>query len=387
MVEMLDFGIQIDRDGDPYEDIRQMESMIPENHQYLFDMVQHMADFTEDLVNNYMDGKIGKSSLSSRLQNLHPYFKIFPDATRAVLNRSLADNINRMLLSAEEKQSMFGRFLFQGSPYMDTDFQAWVADSGSTLEDVEDTVHNAAYYVSFILDDSNPEIAALSSAARASMYALVSTDTDESGRPLTLDLPVRITLPESDGVRGASAMLDFNENLQAEVFEGVHDILEGNPLPPVWKKIASQDNGKTGDMTLFYQVENFQQLIRLELYLMTKNGIRVHRCRTCGRLFPVLEKGQEYCSFGEHSHLAAHKDAQRKMQLQKILTKNVKTHRSRVHKGIETEEEYKKWYQEAKAIQHKAEEGGTTPETFAGSLSEIDPHRDLKSLPKRSRKV
>ena len=46
MVEMLDFGIQIDRDGDPYEDIRQMESMIPENHQYLFDMVQHMVDFT-----------------------------------------------------------------------------------------------------------------------------------------------------------------------------------------------------------------------------------------------------------------------------------------------------------------------------------------------------
>lgn len=388
MVKMLDFGTQIDKDDDPYEDIRRMESLIPENHQYLFDMIQNMTEYasTENVVTDYINGKIGKTSLFSCLQNLHPYFKIFPDAACAVLNRSLANNIDGMPLSAKEKQSMFDRFLFQKHPYMDTDFQTWVADNGSgTLEDVEDTVRNAAYYISFILDDSNPEMAALSPAARTSMYAIVSTDTDESGRPLALDIPVRITLPESDGVRGASAILDFDESLQAEAFGGVKGILEGQPFSPMWRKIASQDNGTTEETTLFYQVENFQQLIRLELYLMTKDGIRVNRCKACGRLFPVLEEGQEYCNFGVHSHLAAHKDTQRKRQLQKLMTKNVKTHRSRVHKGIETEDEYRMWYNQAKTLQGQAEEDKTDPGKFEDEIMEIDPHKELKSLPKRRR--
>ena len=388
MIKMLDFGTQIDKDGDPYEDIRQMESMIPANHQYLFDMIQNMTEYTstENIMTDYINGKIGKTSLFACLQNLHPYFKIFPDAACAVLNRSLAENIDRIPLSAKEKQSMFDRFLFQKHPYMDTNFQMWVADNGSgTLEDVEDTVRNAAYYVSFILDDSNPEMAALSPAARASMYAIVSTDTDESGRPLALDIPVRITLPESDGVRGASAALDFDENRQAQAFDGVKDVLSGKPLPPVWKQIASQDNGILEDMTLFYQIGNFQQLIRLELYLMTKDGTRVSRCKTCGRLFPILEEEQEYCDFGVHSHLAAHKDAQRKRQLQKLMTKNIKTHRSRVHKGIETEEEYRVWYNQAKALQGQAEEEKTDPVKFEDEITEIDPHKELKSLPKRGK--
>lgn len=388
MIKMLDFGTQIDKDGDPYEDIRQMESMIPANHQYLFDMIQNMTEYTstENIMTDYINGKIGKTSLFSCLQNLHPYFRIFPDAACAVLNRSLADNIDRMPLSVKEKQSMFDRFLFQKHPYMDTDFHTWVADNGSgTLEDVEDTVRNAAYYISFILDDSNPEMAALSPAARASMYAIVSTDTDESGRPLALDIPVRITLPESEGVRGASAALDFDENRQAQAFDGIKDILSGKPLPPVWKQIASQDNGISEDMTLFYQIENFQQLIRLELYLMTKDGIRVSRCKTCGRLFPILEEGQGYCDFGVHSHLAAHNDAQRKKQLQKLMTKSVKTHRSRVYKGIETEEEYRVWYNQAKTLQGQAEEEKTDPAKFEDEISEIDPHKELKSLPKRGR--
>lgn len=386
MIKMLDFGTQIDKDDDPYEDIRQMESMIPAKHQYLFDMIQKMTEYTstENVMTEYINGKIGKTSLFSCLQNLHPYFRIFPDAACAVLNRSLANNINGMPISDKEKQSMFDRFLFQKHPYMDTDFQTWVADNGSgTLEDVEDTVRNAAYYVSFIMDDSNIEMAALSPAARASMYAIVSTDTDESGRPLTLDIPIRITLPESDGVRGASAALDFDEDRQVQAFDGIKDILSGKPLPPVWKQIASQDNGISEDMTLFYQIENFQQMIRLELYLMTRDGIRVSRCKTCGRLFPILEEGQEYCDFGVHSHLAAHKDAQRKRQLQKLMTKNVKTHRSRVHKGIETEEEYREWYNQAKALQGQAEKGKTDPVKFEEEITEIDPHKELKSLPKR----
>lgn len=386
MIKMLDFGTQIDMNGDPYEDIRQMESMIPENHQYLFDMIQNMTEYTstEKVMTEYINGKIGKTSLFSCLQNLHPYFRIFPDAACAVLNRSLADSINKMPISDKDKQLMFDRFLFQKHPYMDTDFQTWVADNGSgTLEDVEDAVRNAAYYVSFIMDDSNIEMAALSPAARASMYAIVSTDTDESGRPLALDIPIRITLPESDGVRDASAVLDFDENRQAQAFDGIKDILSGKPLPPVWKQITSQDNGISEDMTLFYQIENFQQLIRLELYLMTRDGIRISRCKTCGRLFPILEEGQEYCDFGVHSHLAAHKDAQRKRQLQKLMTKNVKTHRSRVHKGIETEEEYREWYNQAKALQGQAEKGKTDPVKFEEEITEIDPHKELKSLPKR----
>lgn len=388
MVKMLDFGTQIDKDDDPYEDIRRMESLIPENHQYLFDMIQNMTEYTstENIMTDYINGKIGKTSLFLCLQNLHPYFRIFPDAACAVLNRSLADSINKMPLSAKERQLMFDRFLFQRHPYMDTDFHTWVADNGSgTLEDVEDTVRNAAYYVSFIMDDSNVQMAALSPAARASMYAIVSTDTDESGRPLALDIPVRITLPESDGVRGAAAALDFDENRQAQAFDGIKDILSGKPLPPVWKQIASQDNGMLEDMTLFYQIENFQQLIRLELYLMTEDGIRVNRCKTCGRLFPILETGQEYCDFGVHSHLAAHKDAQRKRQLQKLMTKNVKTHRSRVRKGIETEEEYRMWYNQAKALQGQAEEDKTDPGKFENEITKIDPHKELKSLPKRGR--
>ena len=110
---------------------------------------------------------------------------------------------------------------------------------------------------------------------------------------------------------------------------------------------------------------------------MTRDGIRVNRCKTCGKLFPVLEDGQMYCDFGEPSHYGAYKAAQRKAALQKCFTKSVKTQRSRVRKGTETEEEYQKWYEEAKAMQRKAEAEKTELDIFEKQLAEIDPHRKI----------
>ena len=54
-----------------------------------------------------------------------------------------------------------------------------------------------------------------------------------------------------------------------------------------------------------------------------------------------------------------------------------KTQRSRVCKGTETEEEYQKWYKEAKEMQRKAEAEKTEPDIFEKQLAEIDPHRKI----------
>lgn len=380
MKEMLDFGIQIDKEGEPYESYESMEEFIPKKHQYLFTMIQNLPSLADqaDVIGDYVSGKLNRASLYAVLQNLHPYFKEFKNAAYAVLNRSIAEYLVTTDQSDDEKQAAFERLLFRNHDSMDTDLRSWASmQDAETWEDVEMVVQNAAYFISFILDDSNPELAALSPAARASMYAIVSTDTDEYGRPFALEIPVRITLPQSDGIKGASAMLDFDENLQEKVFRGAQDILNGKPLPPVWKTIAMQDNGKAEESILYYQVHNFRHLIRLELYLMARDGIRVNRCKKCGKLFPVLEDGQMYCDFGEPSHYKIYKDTQRKSVLQKCFTKSVKTQRSRVRKGTETEEEYKKWYEEAKAMQRKAEAEKTEPDIFEKQLAEIDPHHKI----------
>ena len=380
MKEMLDFGIQIDKEGEPYESYESMEKFIPQKHQYLFTMIQNLPSLADqaDVIGDYVSGKLKRTSLCAVLQNLHPYFKEFKDAAYAVLNRSIAEYLVTMDQSDDKKQAAFERLLFRNHDSMDTDLQSWASmQDVETLEEIEMVVQNATYFVSFILDDSNPELAALSPAARASMYAVVSTDTDEYGRPFALEIPVRITLPQSDGIKGASAMLDFDENLQEKVFRGAQDILNGKPLPPVWKTITMQDNGKAEESILYYQVHNFRHLIRLELYLMARDGIRVNRCQTCGRLFPVLEDGQMYCDFDDASHYKIYKDTQRKSMLQKCFTKSVKTQRSRVRKGTETEEEYQKWYEEAKAMQRKAETEKTEPDIFEKQLVEIDPHRKI----------
>lgn len=380
MKEMLDFGIQIDKEGEPYESYESMEEFIPKKHQYLFTMIQNLPSLAdqEDVIGDYVSGKLKRTSLCAALQNLHPYFREYKDVAYAILNRSIAEYLVTMDQSDDEKQAAFERLLFRNHDSMDTDLRSWASmQDVETWEDVEMVVQNAAYFISFILDDSNPELAALSPAARASMYAIVSTDTDEYGRPFALEIPVRITLPQSDGIKGASAILDFDENLQEKVFRGAQDILNGKPLSPVWKTIAMQDNGKAEESILYYQVHNFRHLIRLELFLMTRDGIRVNRCKTCGRLFPVLEDGQMYCDFGEPSHYGAYKDAQRKAVLQKCFTKCVKTQRSRVRKGTETEEEYQKWYEEAKVMQRKAESEKTEPDIFEKQLAKIDPHRKM----------
>ncbi|MDD6685283.1 MAG: hypothetical protein PUE47_05800 [Lachnospiraceae bacterium] len=380
MKEMLDFGIQIDTEGEPYESYESMEKFIPPKHQYLFTMIQNLPSLAdqEDIIDDYVSGKVNRTSLYAVLQNLHPYFKEFKDAAYAVLNRSIAEYLVTMDQSDDEKQAAFERLLFQNHDSMNTELRFWATmPDAETLEEVEMVVQNAAYFVSFILDDSNPELAALSSAARASMYAVVSTDTDEYGRPFALEIPVRITLPQSDGIKGASAMLDFDENLQERVFQGAQDILNGKPLPRVWKTIAMQDNGKAEESIRYYQIYSFCHLIRLELYLMTRDGIRVNRCKKCGKLFPVLEDGQMYCDFGDASHYKIYKDTQRKSMLQKCFTKSVKTQRSRVRKGTETEEEYQKWYKEAKEIQKKAEAEKTEPDIFEKQLAKIDPHRKI----------
>ena len=84
-----------------------------------------------------------------------------------------------------------------------------------------------------------------------------------------------------------------------------------------------------------------------------------------------------YCDFDDASHYKIYKDAQRKSALQKYFTKCVKTQRSRVRKGTETEEEYQKWYKEAKEIQKKAEAEKTEPDIFEKQLAKIDPHRKI----------
>jgi hypothetical protein len=137
--------------------------------------------------------------------------------------------------------------------------------------------------------------------------------------------------------------------------------------------------------TLFeeYRVDNFYQLIQLQLWLLTKGDTIIKRCRHCGRLFIAERQSVDYCSRvaeGETEPcdiVGPRKSFAKLMDEDHILkdyNRVYKTMYARMKRGTLSADEFNSWKAQARSMLDKTRAGEVREDAF-----EIWLRQDIRS--------
>lgn len=129
-----------------------------------------------------------------------------------------------------------------------------------------------------------------------------------------------------------------------------------------------------------YIAETLEALLKLEVYSMTREDVRIKRCKNCGRYF-ILEKGNlEYCdriAAGETkpcNEIGKSRTYEQRItggsSAMALYRKAYKTHFARIRSGNMTREEFDRWKAEAADQRRLAESGKLDFDEYATWLKE-----------------
>lgn len=144
-------------------------------------------------------------------------------------------------------------------------------------------------------------------------------------------------------------------------------------------EIAAARDDKT--VTLFeeYRVDNFYQLIQLQLWLLTKGDTIIKRCRNCGRLFVAERLSSDYCSRiadgeTEPCDVIGPKKSFAKLMEEdhvlKVYNRVYKTIYARMKRGTLTADEFNRWKAEARLMLDKTRAGEVREDVFDAWLKQ-----------------
>lgn len=150
---------------------------------------------------------------------------------------------------------------------------------------------------------------------------------------------------------------DLTEELKAFVDEEIYTAKE-NAVPTLFEE---------------YRVDNFYQLIQLQLWLLSKSDPGIKRCRHCSRLFVAEKLSYEYChriadGETEPCDVIGPKKAYTKLldtdSVLKTYNRIYKTKYARVKRGTMSEEDFSKWKAEARYMLDRCRSGEMSEADF-----------------------
>lgn len=379
MEHILDFGVQIDEDGEPYPYMENMETMIPSDHAPLFFLIskrKELDSLCSDLKEYVKTGIGNPKTMVDKLSAMHPYFSTFRWSAAAYINHSIAQEINDSDLSENEKQTQFEQLMATTIPDSSTKLEDWI--HGHSLETLYNAVYDAGLYVALVLNDSNPELASISTAKRNSLYNMVALETEMTGNAAMLNLNVRYVPAMSEYLDTFRAVLEFDDdftNLYSKMVNDVQGLMDGEDIIPdaMLKMLEKAKNSKETSAQIIYTIDTLEDLIHLELYFMQKNGIRVKKCKTCGKWFAVLHDDQIYCDYsipGSLSHYQTYLENKRRENIRMIYRRVYKAKHELYRRNVITDDELHTWAKWATKEKEMAINNGNTAEEY---------HKELKN--------
>jgi len=135
----------------------------------------------------------------------------------------------------------------------------------------------------------------------------------------------------------------------------------------------------TATMFEEYRIDSFAQLIRMQLWLLSKTDAVIKHCRHCGRLFLAPRLSSDYCSRindgeTEPCDIAGPKKAFARLMdedhILKIYNRVYKTIYARKKRGSISDEAFCEWKTEARRMLDKTRAGGMTEEAFETWLTQ-----------------
>ena len=144
-------------------------------------------------------------------------------------------------------------------------------------------------------------------------------------------------------------------------------------------EISAARDDQTATLFEEYRVDNFYQLIQLQLWLLTKSETIIKRCRYCGRLFVAERLSMDYCSrivegetepcavIGPKKSFAKLMDED---HILKVYNRVYKTIYARMKRGNISAEEFNRWKAEARHMLDKTRAGEVKEDTFEAWLKQ-----------------
>lgn len=370
---MLDLGMVFDRDGQPVSNEEvQWEKLIPNNHDYLFRFLEADLSKLHGLIGDYLgclaERKQGNydtlMAIHEELFQLHPYFKVFPQAVDAHLNRFFAGYIKYTYSSEGEEEMLRKLRLLVSAEYTPMPNLKAILDNATGEEEslFADLQRDLRRWVFVTIDNTNPAFAKMTTAQRNALYYLI----DRNQFTPVLETGVQYSIRPTNRMRRMMAAFDFD--MDTKYTGALWDLMDmvnhpTDEVPEGFQEVLDAVSDVTEDSsTMTYEIGDLQSLLSLELFDMSQKGLRIRRCDECGRYFMIGNEADRYCDRipdGAEKSCKAMHSAPRVVSapiarivdtatananaIQAAYRKAYKTHYARVKAGTLSEEAFTTW--------------------------------------------
>jgi len=381
----LNIGMTFDvMDASPV--IVREEQMVPKTHEYLFSFLDADLDRLEVYAQTYLECLDGDREadqgavqrIFEELFALHPFFRTCPANAAALMNHCFASYIVSRWPEDEDMQLAAMKKVYVDRHLEGTDIAEWLE---TAVRDENCRVFETLYrqqermreWVFIALDNSNSALTKLTGAQRNAMYCLVY------GGQYTpmLETTVEKTMRLSHGLRQMSARLDFEDGFHDSILQGLDQMRKDPSVTPDYVMELIQAVAETAEDSEChtYLIAQLEDLLSYEIYGMTQDGMRIKRCKNCGRYFIVDKGNVEYCdriAAGESkpcNEIGKVRTYEQKIakggSAMALYRKAYKTHFARIRTGAMTKEEFDVWKGAATVKRLLVESGDMSLDEYA----------------------
>lgn len=395
-----------------------LDFLIPDSHEHLFRFIDFdlhqienpLAQYLSCLEKNTEPDKDLLRPVVKALRQLHPYFLYSPVNTAYTLNRVFAGYIRSHFPEADDTQleNMFREVSVKKfKEYADPDlcFQNSIPSGNPyVLSDLFACQKRTRRWLFVTLDDTNADLAALSTHRRSALYSIISPSDEFS--PI-LNIKANFSQRRSKKMAEQISKWDlaFIEELfdededppkkksnkkPVDMISKITDCLDGlyfNPtasMPGAVKEAIQLTSDVDDYDVITYEIDNISNIFDLEVYRMIAQGLRVKRCQNCGKYFIPDKPKRECCNRVPEGAtktceeiLRAKKRAKHEEESHEsfvapydLYRTAYKTRAARVRKGVMTQDAFDRWKKDGLAKKALVEAGELDIREFAKWLKE-----------------
>lgn len=416
-----------------FQHVADLHSLIPDSHEYLFQFIDFDLYRIETPLAQYLscldvhnddgsdpvpDRKVLRLAVTA-LQEMHPYFKGSPVKTAYMLNRIFAGYILRHFsnLSESRQKDLFRRVaLTKFSDYADPElcFEHSISVGSERVLDCLFTLQKKLRRWIFVtLDDSNKDLASLSTKRRSALYSIIVPSDGDGDDPI---LKIQANFAQRHSEKMTKKLRKWESDLVFDILDldedddlddNLDNDLDGDAEPngksrngkvdmiakitqcidelyfnpsasiPGAIKEAIQLTSDVDDYDVItYEISDFSELLDLEVYRMIAEGLRIKRCGNCNKYFIPKTPEEEGCnripdgSARTCAQILKTKKKEKPVEEipektpQELYRTAYKKQSARVRKGAISQESFDQWKKEGLAKKALVEAGQLSYEEY-----------------------
>ena len=346
----LNMGYILDDEGDACEWYVDKEMYMPEDHRYLFAFLNADIESLIHMVNDSVAERnpAGFRQAEEEIGKLHPYFRD-KNYRKACIQETAALLAWHDPHTAVETLKALG---ITGEDYLDP--EAWTNAGGrnGTLQSLLKCQLRNRRKVVLLLDDSNPELAKTPMTVRSGLFGIV--DGDMRDTPVLTIETTQYVLPVSASIRTLGVAMDFDEDAKEAFHQSIENLVATGELSEQLQSVLRSAEAEEEPGYTMYKTEDLEQIIDLEIFLMLQEGIRLKKCESCGKYFPITKENERFCDIPDESGsscLRRYLQKKYEQEVKEIYTRAYRTHFARVKAGKESKEDLDQWRIDAQVMQ------------------------------------